>query len=79
MAKKQSKTTNQGGRKRKTPSNIRMVSSGESIYRIAHYMHETVARHCEFCSAPMTPSDVEDYSTLCRRCFLKEYGYKPED
>ena len=35
--------------------------------------HETVERHCDHCGAPMTPSDVNDYGTLCETCYMAEY------
>lgn len=46
---------------------------GSSIFEVAHYMHHTVARHCSYCGAPMTPSDVNDYGSLCERCYMREY------
>lgn len=36
------------------------------------------AASCAYCGAPMSTSDVDDYRTLCERCYLKEY-YGKED
>lgn len=30
-------------------------------------------RYCDYCGAPMSESDVEDFRTLCERCYHKEY------
>lgn len=44
-----------------------------SIMAVADYMHNTVARYCANCGKPMTPSDVNDYGSLCESCYMKEY------
>ena len=54
-------------------SEITIEHRGPSIIEVAHYMHHTVARHCADCGAPMTPSDVNDYGSLCERCYMREY------
>lgn len=39
-----------------------------------------IVAHCEYCGAPMTESDVNDFGTLCERCYHKEYyGQDNED
>lgn len=63
--KKKKKSTDKGGRSQ--------AKAYASISAIAHHMHSTVARHCDCCGRPMTPSDVNDYGTLCARCYMKEY------
>ena len=30
-------------------------------------------KYCEYCGKPLTESDVEDFGTLCERCYNKEY------
>lgn len=35
--------------------------------------HTDHPRDCAFCGEPMTSSDVNDYGTLCRACYMKEY------
>lgn len=65
------KTTKKNG----TSSKLRIVKTGPSIFDVANYMHHTVARHCAYCGRTMTPSDVNDYGTLCETCYLKEYEY----
>ena len=52
---------------------IKMVCTGPSIFEIANYLHNTVARHCDYCGRAMTPSDVNDYGSLCESCYMKEY------
>jgi len=42
---------------------------------VANQVHHTIARCCEYCGKPMTPSDVNDTGSLCLKCYLKEYGY----
>ena len=38
-----------------------------------HFVHHTIARHCDYCGTPMSPSDVNDFGSLCERCYMKEY------
>ena len=52
---------------------IQAVYSGPSIFEVADYMHKEIVRHCDYCGKPMTRSDVNDYGTLCERCYIKEY------
>lgn len=58
MAKKQTRKT---------------TSSELTIFEVAHHVHHIVAGYCDCCGAPMTPSDVNDYGSLCERCYMKEY------
>ena len=30
-------------------------------------------RECEYCGRKMTASDVNDFGTLCERCYMREY------
>ena len=61
-----------GGRNRK-PTSLHISEQGESIFKIAHFVHHTVARHCDYCGKPMSPSDVNDFGSLCERCYMREY------
>lgn len=65
MAKKQTKKT--------SSSKLTIEQRGPSIFEVAHQVHGTIARYCEYCGRPMTPSDVNDYGSLCERCYMKEY------
>ena len=56
-----------------TSSKLRIIRSGTSIFEVAHQVPHTVARYCEYCPKPMTPSDVNDYGSLCESCYMKEY------
>ena len=40
---------------------------------IASLRNSEVVRHCEYCGASMTASDVNDYGSLCERCYMREY------
>ena len=52
---------------------ITVEYKGPSIFEVAKYTHEQIVRHCEYCGKPMTPSDVNDYGSLCEQCYMKEY------
>lgn len=65
MAKKQIKKT--------SSSKLTIEHRGPSIFEVAHQVHHTVARYCSDCGRPMTPSDVNDYGSLCERCYMREY------
>ena len=43
------------------------------MYATVNEMHNTIERYCDHCGAPMTPSDVNDYGSLCETCYMKEY------
>lgn len=49
------------------------LNRGLSIFEVANYVHHTTARHCAYCGRPMTPSDVNDFGSLCETCYMKEY------
>jgi hypothetical protein len=49
------------------------INKDSNIIGVIHEVHETVVNHCDICNAPLTPSDVNDYGSLCRKCYLKEY------
>ena len=34
---------------------------------------EDEVRHCEYCGAPMTVGEEENFGTLCERCYYKDY------
>lgn len=65
MKKKQTKKT--------ISSKLTIEHRGLSIFQVAHQVHGTIARYCEYCGRPMTPSDVNDHGSLCERCYMKEY------
>ena len=35
-------------------------------------------KYCEYCGKPLTESDIEDFGTLCERCYTKEYYGRDE-
>ena len=54
---------------------ITIKEYGPSIFEVARYVHEETVRHCEYCGRPMSRSDVNDYGSLCERCYMREdYG-----
>lgn len=59
--------------KKNTTSKLTIEHRGPSIFEVAYQVHHTVARCCDCCGRPMTPSDVNDYGSLCERCYMKEY------
>lgn len=65
MKKKQTKKT--------TASKLTIEHRSPSIFEVASQAHHTVAGYCAYCGRPMTPSDVNDYGTLCESCYMKEY------
>ena len=40
---------------------------------VASMKNSEVVRHCANCGTEMTASDVNDYGTLCERCYMREY------
>lgn len=48
-------------------------TQGTTIYEEVHNTHSTIERYCDHCGAAMTPSDVNDYGSLCEQCYMKEY------
>lgn len=37
------------------------------------YEPERPERHCEYCNKYMSPSEVNDYGSLCETCYMREY------
>lgn len=63
-------------KKTTTKKNSKKVSvsyRGASIFKVANYVHNEIVAHCEYCSKPMSRSDVNDYGSLCETCYMKEY------
>lgn len=63
MAKK--KTTREG--------RITVTYHGTPLLDVVRYVHEETVRHCACCGKSMNRSDVNDYGSLCERCYMKEY------
>jgi hypothetical protein len=53
--------------------NVKVIYGGRPIEEVVHEVHEVKVRECEYCGAPMSESDVNDYGTLCESCYMKEY------
>ena len=48
-------------------------NADKSMYRTVHETHYETIRECEYCGKPLTPSEANDYGTLCESCYMKEY------
>ena len=46
---------------------------GASIIDVFNYVHSEIVAHCEYCGRPLNRSEVNDYGSLCERCYMKEY------
>lgn len=71
--KKTQKPKTVAGRTRKPSVVSHKSSKTKSMAAVVNYVHGEVVRHCEYCGAPMTRSDVNDFGSLCERCYYKEY------
>lgn len=58
---------------KKKVSKIRIVESGPNIFEVARYVHEETVARCDYCGKPLSRSDINDYGSLCERCYMKEY------
>lgn len=56
-----------------TSSKLTIEHCGPSIFEVANHVHHTIAKHCEYCGRAMTPSDVNNYGSLYKRCYMNEY------
>ena len=45
---------------------------------VIHQAHDEVIAHCEYCGKPLSRSEVNDFGSLCERCYMKEYYNKDE-
>ena len=43
------------------------------MYQTVYETHHETVRECEYCGKPMTRSDVNDFGSLCERCYMEEY------
>ena len=73
MAKKQSKTKNQGGSKKASSDTISVVHQMPSLIQVFHETHHVIVAHCEYCGKPLNRSEVNDFGSLCEKCYMEEY------
>lgn len=52
---------------------VQVKGYGPRISEVVRHTHDEIVRHCDYCGKPMSRSDVNDYGTLCERCYMKEY------
>ena len=58
--------------KKNKKSKVEVIVTG-NIFEVAYQRHHVVVRHCEYCGKPMSASDVNDFGSLCERCYMREY------
>ena len=44
-----------------------------NIFEVAHQTHCVTVAYCDYCGKPLSESEVNDYGSLCERCYMKEY------
>lgn len=54
-------------------SKMTMCYHGPSMADVVKHTHEDVVAHCDYCGKALSRSDVNDYGTLCERCYMREY------
>ena len=57
------------GMKKNKKSKVEVIVTG-NIFEVAYQTHHVVVRYC---GKPMSASDVNDFGSLCERCYMKEY------
>lgn len=45
----------------------------QQIASVIHHVHGETVAYCEYCGKPLSRSDVNDYGSLCEKCYMKEY------
>ena len=60
-------------KKNKDREQVQVIYRGPSIYEVAYQVHCVKVRECDYCGRDMTESDVNDYGSLCERCYMREY------
>ena len=58
--------------KKNKKSKVEIIVKG-NIFEVAHQTHEVTVAYCEYCGKPLSVSDVNDFGSLCERCYMKEY------
>ena len=58
--------------KKNKKSKVEIIVKG-NIFEVAHQTHHVVVRYCEYCGKPLSVSDVNDFGSLCERCYMREY------
>lgn len=71
MVKK--KTTSIRGKKSNTPSGSIQVVHYGSLIETFNYVHRQYISKCQVCGKPMNRSDINDFGSLCERCYMQEY------
>jgi formylmethanofuran dehydrogenase subunit E len=60
---------------KKTKSTKMSPAAAKHVGRVMSYVHDEKVARCAYCGKPLSRSDVNDYGTLCARCYQKEYEY----
>lgn len=72
----QAETYESAQNKRLKDSTYSLVNTSQRAQQMAaviQHVHEETVAHCEYCGKPLSRSDVNDYGSLCERCYMKEY------
>lgn len=67
--------------KRSKDSAYGLVNASQKTQQMAsviHHVHNEIVAHCEYCGKPLSRSEVNDFGSLCERCYMKEYYDKDE-
>jgi len=59
--------------KKTTKSKVTVSYRGASMAEVFHHVHREIVAECEYCGKSLTRSEVNDYGSLCERCYTKEY------
>ena len=56
----------------KKKETLEIIATG-NIFEVVHQTHEVTVAYCEYCGKSLSASDVNDFGSLCERCYMKEY------
>ena len=45
----------------------------KSMYQTVYETHHEIVRECEYCDKPLNRSEVNNFGSLCERCYMEEY------
>ena len=45
----------------------------KSMYQTHYETQNEIVRECEYCDKPLNRSEVNNFGSLCERCYMEEY------
>lgn len=45
----------------------------KSMYQVIEHIYGGTITYCNFCNAPLTHNEVNDYGTICEKCYMKKF------